>query len=140
MERLPDPEERRLAELDELFGPQRDAYGESYQERLREDEEVSARVRERFERGKASGKYPALSAYLSNLSDKEKEMFFKTEYGPQILGPHSLVPEDVGVRFRQLQKLLAFKPEFMTRYPEAHDILLSHRAQRTEHSRGQPDL
>src|SRR5215211_5229745 len=132
MENVSDPEERRLAELDELFGPERDTYGESYQERLREDEEVSARVRERFERGKASGKYPALSAYLSNLSDKEKEIFFKTEYGPQLLGPHSLVPEDVGVRFRQLRKLLSMDPEFITRYPEASSILLSHRAQTTE--------
>src|SRR5215218_2721210 len=115
MENMSEPLERRLSELNELFGPEEAAYGESYRERLREDEEVSARVRERFERGKASGKYPALSAYLSNLSDKEKEIFFKTEYGPQVLGTRSLVPEDVGVRFRQLQKLLAFKPEFMTR-------------------------
>jgi hypothetical protein len=82
MKSLPEPLERRLAELDELFGPERDAYGESYRERLREDEEVSARVRERFERGKASGKYPALSAYLSNLSDKEKEIFFKNQEQP----------------------------------------------------------
>jgi len=132
MERLPESWERRLAELAELFGPEEAAYGESYRERLREDEEVSARVRERFERGKASGKYPALSAYLSNLSDKEKEIFFKTEYGPQVLGPHSLVPEDVGVRFRQLRELLSMDPEFMTRYPEAYSILLSHRARMTE--------
>ena len=102
MERLPESLERRHSELAELFGPEQAAYGESYRERLREDEEVSARVRERFERGKASGKYPALSAYLSNLTDKEKEIFFKTQYGPQLLGPHALVPEDVGVRFRQL--------------------------------------
>jgi hypothetical protein len=58
MKSLPDLKERRLAELDELFGPERAAYGESYRERLREDEEVSARVRERFERGEALGKRP----------------------------------------------------------------------------------
>src|SRR5215207_2734645 len=132
MEDMSEPLERRLAELDELFGPERDAYGDSYRERLREDEEVSARIRERFERGKASGKFPALSDFLSNLSAKEKEEFFKTG-GVKAELPYSLVPEDVGVRFRQLHKLLAFKPEFMTRYPEAHSILLSHRAQRTEH-------
>src|SRR5215217_2443988 len=132
MERLPESLERRLAELAELFGPEEAAYGQLYRERLREDEEVSARVRERFERGKASGKYPALSAYLSNLTDKEKEIFFKTQYGPQLLGPHALVPEDVGVRFRQLRELLSMDPEFMTRYPEAYSILLSHRARMTE--------
>jgi len=132
MERLPESWERRLAELAELFGPEEAAYGESYRERLREDEEVSARVRERFERGKASGNYPALSAYLSNLSDKEKEIFFKTKYGPQLLGPNSLVPEDVGVRFRQLRRLLSKDPEFITRYPEAHSILLSDKARTTE--------
>jgi hypothetical protein len=132
MKSLPDLKERRLAELDELFGPERAAYGESYRERLREDEEVSARVRERFERGEALGKYPALSNYLSNLSAKEKEMFFKTESGVQFLGPHSIVPEDVGVRFRQLRRLLSMDPEFITRYPEAHSILLSHRARMRE--------
>src|SRR5918994_5302659 len=132
MNNSPEPVEQRLVELDELFGPEQAAYGESYRERLREDEELSARVRERFERGKASGKFPALSAYLSNLSAKEKEIFFKSG-GIEAELPHSIVPEDVGVRFRQLQKLLSYKPEFMTRYPEAHSILLSHRAQTTEH-------
>jgi hypothetical protein len=77
MKSVPEPVERRLAELDDLFGPERAAYGESYRERLREDEEVSARVRERFERGEALGKYPAISNYLFNLSAKEKEIFFK---------------------------------------------------------------
>src|SRR5215203_1821876 len=133
MESSPEPLQRRLSELDELFGPERAAYGESYRERLREDEKVSARVRERFERGKASGKYPALTHFLSNLSAKEKEVFFKTEGGFKAILPHSLVPEDVGVRFRQLRRLLSKEPEFKTRYPEAHSILLSHRARMTEH-------
>lgn len=108
MNNSPEPVEQRLVELDERFGPELDAYGESYWERLREDEELSARVRERFERGEASGKYPALSDYLSNLSAKEKEIFFKSG-GIEVKYRHSLVPEDVGVRFRQLQKLLSIQ-------------------------------
>ena len=103
MKNMSEPLERRLSELDELFGTEQAAYGELYSQRLREDEEVSARVRERFERGKASGKFPALSDFLSNLSAKEKEIFFKTG-GVEAKLPHSLVPEDVGVRFRQLQQ------------------------------------
>ena len=63
MNNSPEPVERRLAELDELFGPEQAAYGESYRERLREDEELSARARERFECGKASGKFPHRRPY-----------------------------------------------------------------------------
>ncbi|MBD0327902.1 MAG: hypothetical protein ICV68_15840 [Pyrinomonadaceae bacterium] len=129
------PEDRAfmgmLAELDELFGLEQTAYGESYMERLWEDEELSTKIRERFERGKASEKFPALSDFLSNLSTKEKEVFFKTG-GEQAIRHRRLVPEDVGVRFRQLQELLRGEPEFHTRYPEASDILLPNRARRME--------
>ena len=123
--------ERRLAELDELFEPAQAVYGESYMERLWEDEELSAKMRERFERGKTAGKFPALSDLLSNLSAKEKEIFFKTG-GMQAMRFRGIVPEDVGVRFRQLRGLLMNEPEFIVRYPEAHGILLAHEAQRTE--------
>ncbi len=135
MEHLPESVEQRYAELDELFGPEIAAYGTvpggSYAERLMEDEELSTKVRERFEHGRASGKFPALSNFLSNLSSKEKEMFFKTG-GMKASSSRELVPEDVGVRFRQLQKLLWNEPEFITRHPEAHAILFSHRARKME--------
>jgi hypothetical protein len=87
MEELPESLQRRLAELDELFGPEQAAHGESYQERLREDDELSARVRKRFDHGKASGKYPVLSVFLSNLSAKEKEEFFRTGGGFRAFAP-----------------------------------------------------
>jgi len=71
-ESSPESVDQRLAELAELFGPERAAYGESYRERLREDDQLAARVRERFERGKASGKYSALSdLFLGVLQLKE---------------------------------------------------------------------
>ena len=44
MQRSPESLERRLSELAELFGPEQAAYGESYRERLREDDELAARV------------------------------------------------------------------------------------------------
>jgi hypothetical protein len=78
MTRRPAPVEQRLDELNELFEPEQVLYGESYRERLLEHEELVAKVRERFERGKTEGRFPALSDHLSNFSAKEQENFFKT--------------------------------------------------------------
>ncbi len=74
MQGRPESFEQRLAELDELFGPEQAVYGEVYMERLWKDEELFTK----FERGKAFGRFLALSDLLTNLSAKEKEMFFKT--------------------------------------------------------------
>jgi hypothetical protein len=129
MERSFNARERRLVEmldereeeLEELFEPPAGCSPVEFQVRLEEDEELRKQIRERFERGRASGRFPALSEIWSHLSVKERESFFKT-WGSQaryfIEGP-----EDSRVRFRQLQKLLEREVEFSTRYPEAYEIL-----------------
>jgi hypothetical protein len=126
MKRRPDPVDLRVDELQELFEPVQALYGESYMERLLEDEELVAKVRDRFERGKTDGRFPALSDHLSNFSAKEQETFFKTGDIEAII--RNLVPSDAGVRFRQIRALLRDEPEFITRYPEAYRILLAHTA------------
>src|SRR5215208_2298530 len=42
------------------------------------DDELCAQLRGCFERGKSSGKFAVLSGYLSDLTDEEKEEFFRT--------------------------------------------------------------
>ena len=113
--------DRRLEERKELFEPPAEVSPAEFSARLEEDEELLNEIRERFEQGRTSGRFPALSEFLSHLSVKETEEFFKTG-GRQAYYPVES-PEDSRVRFRQLQQLLVREPEFITRYPEAHEIL-----------------
>lgn len=73
---------RRLEELKELFGPAfgpaLEAYGRSFAERLLEDERWRNEVRERFDEGRARGRFPALSKLLAGASHVEREEFFRT--------------------------------------------------------------
>jgi hypothetical protein len=113
--------DRRLEERKELFEPPAEVSPAEFSARLEEDEELLNEIRERFEQGRTSGRFPALSEFLSHLSVKEPEKFFKTG-GRQAYYPVES-PEDSRVRFRQLQQLLVREPKFITRYPEAHKIL-----------------
>ncbi len=72
-----------LEELKELFGPAFgpavEAYGRSLAERLCEDDEgFASAVKGRFEEGRASGDFPALSELLVGASDEEIEVFFES--------------------------------------------------------------
>jgi hypothetical protein len=82
---------RRLEELKELFGPMFgpavEAYGRSLAERLCEEEGFVARVRERFEEGRAHGEFPALSELLVGASADEVEKFFETGWTDIVLPP-----------------------------------------------------
>lgn len=127
MEEVPYLFVQRIQELGELFAPAKEAYGEGLVG-LFEDEELCARIRERFERDSSAGRFPSLSRYVANLSAKEKEMFFRTGGAESVSIRRNLVPEDVGLRFRRLQELLRRQPEFEARFPEAFDLLFPDKA------------
>lgn len=77
MKSLPTPDERIFEELDEVFGfPEKASF--KYLARLWNSWERCNEVWARFERGQASGKFPILSEFLSDLSNEEKEKFFRT--------------------------------------------------------------
>ncbi|MDX5895285.1 hypothetical protein [Rubrobacter radiotolerans] len=80
---------KRLEELKELFGPAFgpavEAYGRSLAERLLQDEGLAAEIRERFEQGRASGKFPALSELLAGKTNEEVEEFFRAGWAREIL-------------------------------------------------------
>jgi hypothetical protein len=71
----------RFEELKELFGPAfgpaLEAYGRSLAERLLDDERLREEVHERFEEGRAQGRFPALSRYLAGRTNEEIEEFFR---------------------------------------------------------------
>lgn len=128
MEEVPDLKKQRLQELGELFAPATEVYGEERVVGLSEDEALCAQIRESFERSRSAGRFPNLSEYLANLSDREKDMFFRTGGVESVLTRHKLVPEDLGLRFRRLQELLRRQPEFETRFPEAFEMLFPDKA------------
>lgn len=80
---------RLMQELKELFGPAFgpavEAQGRSFAERVREDEELAKGVRERFERGRESGKFPVLSDLLAGQSEAEVEEFFREGWPREVL-------------------------------------------------------
>jgi hypothetical protein len=82
---------RFLEELKELFGPAFgpgvEAYGRFFVERLCEDDALVAEVRDRFERGRAEGSFPALGELLSTMPDEERKEFFRTGWARVVLPP-----------------------------------------------------
>jgi hypothetical protein len=77
-------EARRRGLLEELeglfgpaFGPALEIYGRSFVERICQDEGFRAEVRDRFERGRALGECPRLSALLSGMTPEEQDEFFE---------------------------------------------------------------
>src|SRR5215218_8036855 len=121
-------EERMGEELEELFGPERELYGETFENRLSEDSGLRDVIRERLERGEASGDFPLLSDFLSTLSAREKEIFFRT--GGKGLGSSSTIDDafENSERLGRIQILLRDQPEFETRYPAPYELLFPQRA------------
>jgi hypothetical protein len=79
-----------LEELKELFGPAFgpavEAYGRSLAERLHQDDEgFVCGVMDRFEEGRASGEFPALSELLIGASEREVEAFFESGWADAAL-------------------------------------------------------
>jgi hypothetical protein len=89
---VPEVSRRRL--LQELkglfgpaFGPALEAYGRSFAELIARDEDFRVEVRDRFERGRAYGGFPVLSALLSGTTPEEQETFFETGWIRLVLPP-----------------------------------------------------
>lgn len=82
---------RLLEELKGLFGPAfgpaLEAYGRSFAERISEDEGFRAEIRDRFERGRAWGGFPELSALLGGMSPEEEDEFFSSGWTRVALPP-----------------------------------------------------
>ena len=82
---------RLLQELKGLFGPAfgpaLEAYGRPFAELIAQDEDFRVEVRDRFERGRAYGGFPVLSALLSCTTPEEQETFFKTGWIRLVLPP-----------------------------------------------------
>src|SRR5215218_10958619 len=82
---------RLLQELKGLFGPAfgpaLEAYGRPFAEFIAQDEDFRVEVRDRFERGRAYGGFPVLSALLSCTTPEEQETFFKTGWIRLVLPP-----------------------------------------------------
>src|SRR5215211_3330582 len=70
-----------LRELSYLFGPEvgpeLQTHGYSFAERLAGDEELVAEICRRFEAARSEGRFPILSALLTETSDEELEEFFR---------------------------------------------------------------
>src|SRR5215207_9053174 len=89
---VPEVSRRRLLqELEGLFGPAfgpaLEAYGRPFAELIARDEDFRVEVRDRFERGRAYGGFPVLSALLSHATPEEQETFFETGWIRLVLPP-----------------------------------------------------
>lgn len=76
------------------FGPGVEAFGRSFAERISQDEAFRAEARERFERGRAWGGFPELSALLSGMTPEEQDEFFETGWTRVALPPASSGPPE----------------------------------------------
>ena len=79
------------------FGPALEIYGRSFAEGIGQDESFRAEVRDRFERGRALGGFPKLSALLSGMTPEEQEEFFEGGWTRVALPPpgHPSTPGSV---------------------------------------------
>jgi hypothetical protein len=69
------------------FGPALEAYGRPLADRLGKDKRFRAEVLDRFERGRALGGFPNLSALLSGATHQELDEFFETGWTQAALPP-----------------------------------------------------
>jgi len=92
MEREPPAYQRALLrELAYIFGPEVGpailTHGHSFAERLAGDEELVAEICERFETARSEGRFPVLSALLSETSHTDLEEFFRSGWARMALPP-----------------------------------------------------
>ena len=80
-----------LKELAYMFGPEVgpeiQTHGHSFAERLVGDEELVAEICKRFEATRSEGRFPVLSALLTETSDKDLEEFFRSGWAQMVLPP-----------------------------------------------------
>src|SRR5829696_2285789 len=92
MEREPPAHQRALLrELAYLFGPEvgpeLQTHGYSFAERLAGDEELVAEICNRFEAARSEGRFPVLSALLTETSGEDLEEFFRSGWSHMALPP-----------------------------------------------------
>src|SRR5215213_4074757 len=80
-----------LRELAYMFGPEVGpailTHGHSFAERLAGDEELVTEICKRFETARSEGRFPILSALLTETSDKDLEQFFRSGWAQMALPP-----------------------------------------------------
>src|SRR5215211_7636016 len=80
-----------LRELSYLFGPgvgpEIQAHGHSFAERLAGDEELVSEICRRFEAARSRGRFPVLSALLTETSGEDLEEFFRSGWARMALPP-----------------------------------------------------
>jgi hypothetical protein len=80
-----------LRELSYLFGPEVgpeiQVHGHSFAERLAGDEELVAEICKRFQAARSWGRFPILSALLTETSDEDLEEFFRSGWAHMALPP-----------------------------------------------------
>ena len=74
-----------------MFGPEVGpailTHGHSFAERLGRDEELVAEICKRFETARSEGRFPILSALLTETSGKDLEEFFRSGWALMALPP-----------------------------------------------------
>jgi hypothetical protein len=78
------------------FGPGVEAYGRSFAECLCEDDALVAEVRDRFERGRAEGSFPALGELLSTMQTRSARTVFSHRMGACSPAPACPAEEPLG--------------------------------------------
>ena len=72
-----------------MFGPEVGpailTHGHSFAERLAGDEELVAEICERFETARSEGRFPILTALLTETSDEDLEVFFRSGWAHMAL-------------------------------------------------------
>ena len=80
-----------LRELAYLFGPEVgpeiQTHGHSFAERLGREEELVAEICKRFEAARSKGRFPILSALLTETSGEDLEEFFRSGWAQMALPP-----------------------------------------------------
>src|SRR5215211_3396976 len=80
-----------LRELAYMFGPEVGpailTHGHSFAERLAGDEELVTEICKRFETARSEGRFPILSALLTETSEEDLEQFFRSGWAQMALPP-----------------------------------------------------
>lgn len=105
MTNVPDWYTRRAEELKALFGPFKEAHGDSFSEEFMYDTGgLRDKIRQRFEQGREDGEFPALSEFYDRLSMEDRERFIHTQ--GRIALPAIVLQSDEGNRIVRFKRKL----------------------------------
>ena len=90
-----------LSELGYMFGPELGpeilTHGHSFAERLASDELLVAEICKRFATARSEGRFPILSALLTETSEEDLEEVFRYGCAQMALPPQETPPEGHGI-------------------------------------------